>query len=102
MWVRKAPYFKPLRERLYFAFTRAICTWCWERQRMANRFASGSSLTARLRAKITAPTPTRTVLARVQGHRLYQLIRQKGSVEDRTFEIEFLDPGVQAFAFTFG
>jgi cytochrome c biogenesis protein CcdA/thiol-disulfide isomerase/thioredoxin len=38
----------------------------------------------------------------VQGHRLYQLIRQKGPVEDRTFEIEFLDPGVQAFAFTFG
>jgi hypothetical protein len=38
----------------------------------------------------------------VQGHRLYQLIRQKGGVEDRTFEIEFLDPGVQAFAFTFG
>ena len=38
----------------------------------------------------------------VQGHRLYQLIRQKGAVEDRTFEIEFLDPGVQAFAFTFG
>ncbi|HXW89999.1 MAG TPA: cytochrome c biogenesis protein DipZ [Terriglobales bacterium] len=38
----------------------------------------------------------------VQGHRLYQLIRQNGPVEDRTFEIEFLDPGVQAFAFTFG
>jgi thiol-disulfide isomerase/thioredoxin len=38
----------------------------------------------------------------VQAHRLYQLIRQKGAVEDRTFEIEFLDPGVQAFAFTFG
>jgi cytochrome c biogenesis protein CcdA/thiol-disulfide isomerase/thioredoxin len=38
----------------------------------------------------------------VQDHRLYQLIRQKGPVEDRTFEIEFLDPGVQAFAFTFG
>jgi hypothetical protein len=38
----------------------------------------------------------------VHDHRLYQLIRQKGSVEDRTFEIEFLDPGVQAFAFTFG
>jgi cytochrome c biogenesis protein CcdA/thiol-disulfide isomerase/thioredoxin len=38
----------------------------------------------------------------VQGHRLYQLIRQKGPVEDRTFEIEFLDTGVQAFAFTFG
>ena len=38
----------------------------------------------------------------VQGNRLYQLIRQKGAVEDRTFEIDFLDPGVQAFAFTFG
>jgi len=38
----------------------------------------------------------------VLGYRLYQLIRQKGTVEDRTFEIEFLDPGVQAFAFTFG
>ncbi len=38
----------------------------------------------------------------VREHRLYQLIRQKGPVEDRTFEIEFLDPGVQAFAFTFG
>jgi thiol-disulfide isomerase/thioredoxin len=34
--------------------------------------------------------------------RLYQLIRQKGQVKDRTFEIEFLDPGVQAFVFTFG
>src|SRR5271155_3157920 len=38
----------------------------------------------------------------VRDHRLYQLIRQKGAVEDRTFEIKFLDPGVQAFAFTFG
>jgi hypothetical protein len=38
----------------------------------------------------------------VTDHRLYQLIRQKDAIEDRTFEIEFLDPGVQAFAFTFG
>jgi hypothetical protein len=38
----------------------------------------------------------------VTDYRLYQLIRQKGEVEDRTFEIQFLDPGVQAFAFTFG
>jgi cytochrome c biogenesis protein CcdA/thiol-disulfide isomerase/thioredoxin len=38
----------------------------------------------------------------VKEYRLYQLIRQEGKVEDRTFEIEFLDPGVQAFAFTFG
>jgi cytochrome c biogenesis protein CcdA/thiol-disulfide isomerase/thioredoxin len=38
----------------------------------------------------------------VTSYRLYQLIRQTGAVEDRTFQIEFLDPGVQAFAFTFG
>jgi cytochrome c biogenesis protein CcdA/thiol-disulfide isomerase/thioredoxin len=38
----------------------------------------------------------------VTGQRLYQLIRQSGSITDRTFEIEFLDPGVQAYAFTFG
>jgi hypothetical protein len=34
--------------------------------------------------------------------RLYQLIRQPGPVGDRTFEIEFLDAGAEAFAFTFG
>ncbi len=38
----------------------------------------------------------------VREARLYQLIRQSRPVIDRTFEIEFLDPGVQAFAFTFG
>jgi len=34
--------------------------------------------------------------------RLYQLVRQGGPVADHVFEIEFLDPGVQAFSFTFG
>ena len=34
--------------------------------------------------------------------RLYQLIRQPGPISDRTFEITFLDAGVQAYAFTFG
>jgi thiol-disulfide isomerase/thioredoxin len=38
----------------------------------------------------------------VAEQRLYQLIRQQGTIADRQFEIEFLDPGVQAFAFTFG
>ena len=41
-------------------------------------------------------------LGRVDGERLYQLVRQTGAVRERTFEIEFLDPGVQVFAFTFG
>jgi thiol-disulfide isomerase/thioredoxin len=34
--------------------------------------------------------------------RLYQLIRQPGPIADRSLEITFLDPGVQAYAFTFG
>ena len=34
--------------------------------------------------------------------RLYQLIRQPGPISERTFEVTFLDPGVQAYAFTFG
>ena len=34
--------------------------------------------------------------------RLYQLIRQPKPIADRLFEIEFLGPGVEAFAFTFG
>lgn len=38
----------------------------------------------------------------VQEPRLYQLIRQTRSITDRTFEIEFLDPGVRAYVFTFG
>lgn len=38
----------------------------------------------------------------VTVQRLYQLVRQKGAVRDRTFTIEFLDPGVEAFSFTFG
>jgi cytochrome c biogenesis protein CcdA/thiol-disulfide isomerase/thioredoxin len=38
----------------------------------------------------------------VTEQRLYQLVRQPGDVADHTFSIEFLDPGVQAYAFTFG
>jgi thiol-disulfide isomerase/thioredoxin len=38
----------------------------------------------------------------VMDQRLYQLIRQPGPIADRQFEIEFLDPGVEALCFTFG
>ncbi len=38
----------------------------------------------------------------VSEQRLYQLIRQPEPITDRQFEIEFLDAGVEAFAFTFG
>lgn len=39
---------------------------------------------------------------RVDEHRLYQLVRQRGAIGPHRFEIEFLDPGVHAYAFTFG
>ncbi len=38
----------------------------------------------------------------VSEQRLYQLIRQPQPIADRLFEIAFLDPGVEAYAFTFG
>ena len=38
----------------------------------------------------------------VREQRLYQLIRQPKPIAARQFEIEFLDPGVEAYAFTFG
>jgi thiol-disulfide isomerase/thioredoxin len=55
-----------------------------------------------------APGPNHGVDSAADGHgavidpRLYQLVRQKGPIEDRTFEIDFRDAGVQAFSFTFG
>lgn len=38
----------------------------------------------------------------VTDHRLYQLVRQNELIVDRTFTIQFLDPDVQAYAFTVG
>ncbi|MBY4730041.1 cytochrome c biogenesis protein DipZ [Cupriavidus pauculus] len=38
----------------------------------------------------------------ITATRLYQLVRQAGDVGEHTFEIRFLDPGAQAYAFTFG
>jgi thiol-disulfide isomerase/thioredoxin len=38
----------------------------------------------------------------VTWQRMYQLVRQQKPVVDRQFEIEFVHPGVEAFAFTFG
>jgi thiol-disulfide isomerase/thioredoxin len=38
----------------------------------------------------------------VHQQRLYQLVRERGSISDRTFEITFAGPGVEAYVFTFG
>jgi len=69
---------------------------------------NGKPIRFRITIDGTAPGPDHGVDVDAQGngtvtfHRLYQLVRQKGAVEDRTFKIEFLDPGIQAFSFTFG
>ena len=38
----------------------------------------------------------------VSEQRLYQLVRQPGPVEDRDFELAFLDPGARGYVLTFG
>jgi Thioredoxin like C-terminal domain len=38
----------------------------------------------------------------VTDQRRYQLVRQNGTITNRTFEIRCLDPGAQAYIFTFG
>ena len=51
-------------------------------------------------AMLTAQSPMS--YSTVTEQRLYQLVRQSHPITDRQFEIEFLDPGVEAFSFTFG
>jgi hypothetical protein len=38
----------------------------------------------------------------LDGGRLYQLVREHSGVRERTLEITFLEPGAEAYAFTFG
>jgi hypothetical protein len=70
--------------------------------------ASGGRIRFRVVLDGSAPAAAHGLDVDAQGAgtatepRLYQLIRQPGSVADHTFEIEFLDPGVETFSFTFG
>jgi len=70
--------------------------------------ANGKPVRFRVRLDGQAPGDSHGVdtdaqgLGSVTSQRLYQLVRQSGDIHDRTFEIEFLDTGVEAFAFTFG
>jgi hypothetical protein len=70
--------------------------------------ARGTSVRFRVRLDGQAPRAACGVDIDDEGtgtvgeQRLYQLIRQPGPIADREFEIEFLDPGAEAFAFTFG
>jgi thiol-disulfide isomerase/thioredoxin len=69
---------------------------------------SGSSVRFRVLIDGQAPAAAHGTDIDEQGsgtiteQRLYQLIRQREPVADREFEIEFLDPGAEAFVFTFG
>jgi hypothetical protein len=38
----------------------------------------------------------------LRAGRMYQLVREHGAVRERTLEITFLEPGAEAYAFTFG
>jgi thiol-disulfide isomerase/thioredoxin len=64
----------------------------------------------RFRISIDGHVPDAAHGVDVDGHgngtvtepRMYQLVRQSAPIVDRQFEIEFLDPGAEAFSFTFG
>jgi cytochrome c biogenesis protein CcdA/thiol-disulfide isomerase/thioredoxin len=70
--------------------------------------ADGKPVRFRVTIDGASPGQSRGTDVDADGHgavtrqRLYQLIRQRGQISDRTFEIQFLDPGVHAYAFTFG
>ena len=70
--------------------------------------AQGTSVRFRVFIDGQPPGAARGIDVDAQGNgtvteqRLYQLIRQPKPIADRQFEIEFLDAGVEAFAFTFG
>ncbi len=70
----------------------------------------GSTKPVRFKVTLDGAAPGKNHGADIDGQgngilsdqRLYQLIRQSGEIKERTFRIEFLDNGAEAFAFTFG
>ena len=68
----------------------------------------GSAVRFRVLIDERAPGDARGVDVDAKGNgtisapKMYQLIRQSGTIQDRQFEIELLDPGVEVFSFTFG
>jgi hypothetical protein len=70
--------------------------------------APGAHVRFRVLIDGAAPGPAHGVDVDEEGNgtvaeaRLYQLVRQPGNFSDRTFEITFLDSGVEAYVFTFG
>jgi len=77
-------------------------TSSWGRPKVPLRSGFASLSTARLLAQTTEAIVDGQGQGSADDQRLYQLIRLRGSIEDRTFEIEFLDVGAEAYCFTFG
>ena len=70
--------------------------------------SKGTAVRFRVLIDGRAPGDSHGVDIDVQGNgiasepRMYQLVRQRGPISNRRFEIEFLDPGIEAFSFAFG
>jgi hypothetical protein len=67
-----------------------------------SRFRSAYSSTARPPARHTASRVDEDGNGLLRAGRLYQLVRQHDAVRERTLQITFLEPGAEAYAFTFG
>jgi len=81
---------------------RAISTSSWDQPRGEERYTFRVRIDGRPPAADHGTDVDEQGNGTVTEHRLYQLIRQSGPIADRQFEIEFLDSGVEVFAFTFG
>ena len=71
----------------------AICTWCSGLDPMASRCGFVCRWTARRRIEDGGVDVDQAGNGAVSDYRLYQLIRQKGTVEDRTFRNRVPRPG---------
>ena len=67
----------------------------------ASRFPAACSSTARLRARPVVDVEE-DGNGLLRAGRLYQLVCQHDAAHERTLEITLLEPGAQAYVFTFG
>ena len=78
------------------------CIWCWVRPVAAKPVRFKVTLDGQPPGDNHGMDTDADGNGTVTGQRLYQLIRQPNGVADHTFSIQFLDPGVEAYSFTFG
>jgi len=88
--------------RIVYRFHARTFISSWDRQREERPCGFACSSMDSRRALLADLTLTTKETVGLPKQRLYQLIRHPKPIADRQFEIEFLDSGVAAFAFTFG